>query len=98
MWEKESRRLKNNEIPDYDRTQKNVTSFLDRFKVVASNDLSHTLLAHIAKDGHSYYIHPDKNQLRSISIREAARIQSFPDDYFFEGSRTSAFKQIGNAA
>lgn len=96
LWEKENRRLKNNEIPDHDRTQKNVTSFLDRFKVVASNDLSHTLLAHIAKDGH-YYIHPDKSQLRSISVREAARIQSFPDDYFFEGSRTSAFRQIGNA-
>lgn len=96
LWEKESRRLKNNEIPECDRTQKNVTSFLDRFKVVAPDDLSHTLIAHIAKDGH-YYIHPDKTQLRSISVREAARIQSFPDDYFFEGSRTSIFKQIGNA-
>jgi DNA (cytosine-5)-methyltransferase 1 len=96
LWEKESKRLKNSEIPEDMRTQKNITSFLDRFKVVVPDDLSHTLIAHIAKDGH-YYIHPDKNQLRSLSLREAARIQSFPDDYFFEGSRTSAFRQIGNA-
>jgi DNA (cytosine-5)-methyltransferase 1 len=78
------------------RTQGNVTSFLDRFKVVRSDTLSHTMIAHIAKDGH-HFIHPDETQLRSITVREAARIQSFSDDHFFEGSRTSAFKQIGNA-
>jgi len=92
-------RLKNNRIPDELRTQKNVTDFLDRFKVI--DTLPHTMIAHIAKDGH-HYIHPDINQLRSISVREAARIQSFPDDYYFEGlkenkSRTAAFIQIGNA-
>jgi len=94
--EGEGKRLLNNEIPVKMRTQKNVDSFLDRFKVVRKDSISHTMIAHIAKDGH-HFIHPDINQLRSISIREAARIQSFPDDYFFEGSRTSAFTQIGNA-
>ncbi|MGJ7027478.1 DNA cytosine methyltransferase [Petrimonas sulfuriphila] len=91
--------LKNNEIPDTMRTQKNVTDFLDRFKVVGS--IPHTLIAHIAKDGH-HYIYNSLDQNRSISVREAARIQSFPDSYYFEGvteifSRTAAFKQIGNA-
>lgn len=96
LWNKERIRLKNSEIPEDMRTQENITSFLDRFKVVDGEGLSHTMIAHIAKDGH-YYIHPDLNQLRSLSVREAARIQSFPDDYFFEGSRTSSFRQIGNA-
>jgi len=92
-------RLKNNAIPENIRTQKNTKDFLDRFKVVG--DIPHTMIAHIAKDGH-HFIHPDAKQLRSISVREAARIQSFPDSYFFEGTtergfRTAAFRQIGNA-
>lgn len=92
-------RLKNDEIPVEIRTQKNTEDFLDRFKVV--DDSPHTMIAHIGKDGH-HFIHPDINQLRSISLREAARIQSFPDDYYFEGikenqSRSAGYKQIGNA-
>ena len=96
QWESQGKRIKYTDIPASLRTQKNMNSFLDRFKVVNANGLSHTVVAHIAKDGH-YYIHPNILQCRSISIREAARIQSFPDNFFFEGSRTAAFKQIGNA-
>lgn len=96
LLENKGLRLKHNDVPERLRTQNNITSFLDRFKVVAKDRLSHTMIAHIANDGH-HYIHPDIKQLRSISLREAARIQSFPDDFFFEGSRTSIFRQIGNA-
>lgn len=95
-WVNEQKRLRYNELPQRLQTHKNTGAFLDRFKVVDPVGHSHTVVAHIAKDGH-YYIYPDLNQVRSISVREAARIQSFPDNYYFEGGRTSAFKQIGNA-
>jgi DNA (cytosine-5)-methyltransferase 1 len=95
-WLDGRKRLKYDELPQRLQTHKNVLAFLDRYKVVDPTGHSHTIVAHIAKDGH-YYIYPDKKQIRSISVREAARIQSFPDDYFFEGGRTAAFKQIGNA-
>lgn len=102
QWNKKSGRLNYQLLPGDLKSHANETTFLDRFKVVADNlEYTQTLVAHIAKDGH-YYIHPSKEQNRSISVREAARIQSFPDDYYFEGvkegkNRTAAFKQIGNA-
>ena len=93
---KKGRNLKYIDIPDELRTHSNTTSFLDRYKALDYNSVSHTIVAHISKDGH-YYIHPDLRQNRSITVREAARIQGFPDNFYFEHSRTAAFRQIGNA-
>lgn len=102
LWMSDKKRLEYDDLPDNLKTHKNRTAFVDRFKVVAAElPFAHTVLAHLSKDGH-YYIHPDIKQNQSITPREAARLQTFPDDYYFEGvtekpSRAAAFKQIGNA-
>ena len=101
-WNKQKTRVAYTDLPEELRTHNNTKCFLDRFKVVAGNlTCAQTVVAHICRDGH-YYIHPDVRQNRSLTPREAARIQTFPDNYYFESvtgkpSRTLAYKQIGNA-
>lgn len=78
--------------PELQRYRKDI--FDDKYKKLDENDLSRTITAHIAKDGY-WYIHP--RQPRTLTVREAARIQTFPDDFRFAGPPSVAFKQIGNA-
>ncbi len=80
--------------PDLEHPKRRV--FFNSYKVQWADKPSKTIIAHLYKDGNQF-IHPDPEQGRSITVREAARLQSFPDDFVFEGSRTDKFKQIGNA-
>ena len=87
----EYRSLYKEYVPPYDSSK-----FPNKWRKLESNQPARTVLAHLGKDGYSH-IHYDSDQARTISVREAARLQSFPDGFQFVGSLNSSFKQIGNA-
>lgn len=81
---------------DYRRYKVDAGHFKDRYFRLPWDQPSRAITAHMAKDGY-WYIHPDKDQGRTLSVREAARVQSFPDHFRFAGHRTAMYRMIGNA-